>query len=613
MGQAGRRELDGLREKLAGPRRGTVQAYAFARNSGVLRRCLGTLVTATMLAGCTVGPDFHQPPLPDVRSFLPTGAAGGDKVAGVVLQRGTDIPARWWELFHSRHLNSLIEDGIARNPDLEAAEAAVRIAQANALAQRAALFPLVTATFDASRQKVPSQALDTNAANGANIYNLYTPQLTVSYVADVFGGTRRQIETEQALVEAQVFQRESVYLTLAANIALAAIQEASLRGQIAAANRLINIQTQLLGILRKQNDNGQIALPDVVAQETAVAQARLLLAPLERALGEQQNLLATLTGRFPSEASRAGFQLLAFRLPRRLPLSVPANLVRQRPDVRMAEANLRAANAQIGVALANRLPQITLTANAGSSALAIGQLFSPGTMFWMVAGNAAQTVFDAGAREQKQRGAEAATEQAAAQYRSVVLTSFRNVADALRALQSDNRAVSAAVAAEQAANRSIGLVQKQVEQGQISIPILLTSQQAYLQTSLVRVQAEALRLSDTVALFQALGGGWWNRPATLPGAGGGVAASVLTGHRQYAEIRLLPATKWRKTAGAMPRRAFDHAAQGIDQACSFQSLRNAPDLARRLLSLFVKQPGNAEFGSGALRFPHREGGAARAT
>jgi NodT family efflux transporter outer membrane factor (OMF) lipoprotein len=435
--------------------------------------------------------------------------------AGRALPRGFvaggDIPDRWWELFRSRHLNQLVGEAIIQNPNLQAAEAAVRVAQANALAQRGALFPTVTANYTPSRQKV-SDPLQSPLASNANIFSLHTAQVSVSYVADVFGGTRRQIESADALAEMQAFEREGVYLTLTSNVALAAIQEASLRGQIAATRRLIGIQSQLLDILKLQNERGQIAMPDVLAQQTATAQTRLLLPPLERQLAQQRDLLATLTGRFPSEDIAATFQLNSFRLPRKLPLSVPADLVRQRPDVRQAEANLHAVNAQIGVAIANRLPQITLTGNAGSTATNIASLFSPGTGFWMIAGNAAQTVFDAGTLANRQTAAEEATVQAAAQYRATVLTAFQNVADALRALQSDERALAAAIAAESSARQNLDLVQIQINRGQFSIPLLLNAQQAYLQTSLAHVQAEAARLADAVALFQALGGGWWNKP-----------------------------------------------------------------------------------------------------
>ena len=476
-----------------------------------------TLPLLAILTGCAVGPNFRVPDAPPVGTYLPdtslSGLPAGDRVPGARVVQGGDIPERWWELLRSRHLNDLVERGIAHNMDLQAAEAAVRVAQANAAAQRGALFPVVTANGNSSRQKVAGQ-LTSPLVSNADTFSLQTAQVSVSFAPDVFGGTRRAIENADALVELQAFQREGVYLTLTSNIALAAIQEASLRGQIAATRRLIGIQTELLTILRRQYQSGQIGLPDVVAQETAVAQARLLLPPLERQLAQQRDLLAFLTGRFPSEEVAATFRLGSFRLPRKLPLTVPANLVRQRPDIRAAEANLRATNALIGVAIANRLPQITLTANAGSTATAVSQLFTPGTAFWAVAGNAAQTVFDAGTLANRQKAAEETFNQTTAQYRSTVLVAFQNVADTLRALQADARMVNAAIAAERSAAQNIALVRQQVERGQVSIPVLLNAQQAYLQTSLARIQAEASRLADTVALFQSLGGGWWNRSAS---------------------------------------------------------------------------------------------------
>ena len=466
----------------------------------------GILVLAS-LAGCTMGPDFKPPEPPGITGYLP----GHDRQAGRIFVPGGDIPARWWEAFRSRHLNELIESGIAHNPDLQAAGAAVRVAQATALAQRGSLFPQVAANWNSSRQKTPIAALQTNAANNAETYSLHTGQVTVAYALDAWGGTRRQIETLEAQAEAAAFQREAVYLTLTSNIALAAIQEASLRGQIAATRRLIALQTRLLENLRRQNNLGQIGMQDVLVQETAAAQARMLLPPLQRQLDQQRHLLAALTGRFPSEETVATFELGSFRLPRRLPLSLPADLVCQRPDVRAAEASLHAANAQVGVAIANRLPQITLSGNDGNTALAISKLFSSGTSAWLMAANVVQPVFDGGTLRHKQQAAEEAWVQSVQQYRSVVLTAFQNVADVLRALQADARALSAAAAAEQAAQRSFDLVRRQLERGQVSLPILLGAQQAYLQTSLARIQAEAARLADTVALFQALGGGWWNR------------------------------------------------------------------------------------------------------
>ena len=283
---------------------GDVAAANF-RNAGLsaMRRrslALGSALVAS-LGGCALGPDFVPPAPPAVVGYLPPfGPSSPDIVPGQHLIAGADIPGRWWEAFRSPHLNDLIACGIERNPSLQAAEAAVRMAQAGAAAQEGALFPLVGANFNPTRLETPSKTLITNAANGDNIYSLHTGQLTVAYVADVFGGVRRQVETAQAQAELQSFQREGVYITLTSNIALAAIQEASLRAQIAATRRIVALQSRLLDILNKQNERGQIAQPDVVTQETAVAQAKLLLPPLERQLAQQRNLIAVLTGRFPA-------------------------------------------------------------------------------------------------------------------------------------------------------------------------------------------------------------------------------------------------------------------------------------------------------------------------
>ncbi|MGE0338399.1 MAG: efflux transporter outer membrane subunit [Xanthobacteraceae bacterium] len=462
------------------------------------------------LAGCAVGPDFETPPAPEQQTYLPR-RLGGDVVPGHVVVRGAEVPPQWWELLRSPALNGLVEEGIAHNADLEAAEAALRAAEANARAQRGALFPVFGAGYTPTRQRVPLEQ-SSPLESGANIFNLHTMQVTVTYVADVWGGARRQIESADALAELEKFRRQAVYLTLVSSIALAAIEEGRLNDQIAATRRIINLQTELLAILRKQSDHGQIAMPDVLSQETALAQARLLLPALEKKLAQQRNLIAFLTGRFPAQAQAARFRLASFTLPRNIPLSLSADLVRQRPDVLAAEANLRAANAQIGVAIANRLPQIALTANAGTAATRVSQLFSPAGTAWMVGASVAQTVFDAGTLENKQRAAEALTQQALAQYRGAVLAAFQNVADVLQALQSDVREIQAATTAQQAASRSVTLARRQIEQGQVNTPILISAQQAYLQASLALIDAQASRLTNVVALYQALGGGWWSRP-----------------------------------------------------------------------------------------------------
>jgi NodT family efflux transporter outer membrane factor (OMF) lipoprotein len=344
-------------------------------------------------------------------------------------------------------------------------------------------------------------------------YDFHMAQATLSWMPDVFGGNRRQVEALIGTAEAQRFQLEAASLTLTTNLASAAIQEASVRGQLAATDEIIAISTQSLELTRRRFALGDVAQLDVAAQEAALAQVQLTLPPLHKQLEQTRNLLAALAGRFPSEAPEETFELTGLHLPEELPVGLPATLVAHRPDVRVAEAQLHAASAQIGVAIAARLPQITLTAAYGGSSTALTQMFADGNPFWSLVGTVMQTVFAGGALLHKQRAAEAAFAQATAQYRSTVLTAFQNVADALYALQADAATLQAAVAAEQAAKTSLDLTRRAQQLGAVNFLAVLSAQQTYRQALLTRVQAQAARLADVVALFQALGGGWWQRPA----------------------------------------------------------------------------------------------------
>lgn len=271
--------------------------------------------------------------------------------------------------------------------------------------------------------------------------------------------------------------------------------------------------TELLTILRKQYALGQVSMADVAAQEAALAQARQALPPLRKQLAQQRDALTALVGRFSDRELAEKFDLASLTLPTDLPLSLPSNLVQQRPDIKAAEATMHAASAQIGQAVAARLPQISITGSVGSSANRIADLFSPGTAFWSIAGGLTAPLFDAGILLHKQRAAEAGFDQAAAQYKATVLAAFQNVADTLQALQADADALKAATESEQAAARSLGIVRRQLAAGQVAYPVLLNAQQTYQTSRIALVQAQASRFADTVALFQALGGGWWNRDA----------------------------------------------------------------------------------------------------
>jgi NodT family efflux transporter outer membrane factor (OMF) lipoprotein len=442
-------------------------------------------------------------------------SAPGEFGAAQRFVQDVDIPGQWWTLFHSQPLNDLIEQSIKANPNLTAAQAALRQARENAAAQRGSYFPQVSGEFSASRDLTPTAALSPASATGNPYYSLITPQLNVSFVPDVFGANRRAVEALEAQSENLRFELEATYVTLTANVVTGALQEASLRGQIAATEETINLESGLLAILRKQYELGQVSMAEVAAQEATLAQARLALPPLQKQLAQQRDALIALAGRFPNEDVAARFQLADLKLPTDLPVSLPSKLVEQRPDVRAAEETLHSASAQIGVAVAARLPQITLTANVGNSAAALSSMFMPGTNFWTLAGGLTAPIFSGGTLLHKQRAAQAGFDQAAAQYKATVITALQNVADALHALQSDADGLAAATASEQAAGRSLAIVRKQLELGQVAYLALLNAEQTYQQAKLALVQAQAARLSDTAGLFQALGGGWWNRPSEV--------------------------------------------------------------------------------------------------
>jgi NodT family efflux transporter outer membrane factor (OMF) lipoprotein len=473
-------------------------------------------ILALAISGCAVGPNFAPPPAPDVDGYVrgklasPNPGSGGPRVAGQHFVTGAEVSARWWTAFKSPLLNELVKRAVDHNPNLQAAEAAIKVAHYNAQAQRGLFFPQVTGNSTSSDLLVanPGQVPPIPTTEPQSQFTLVTHQLTVSFVPDVWGGNFRAVENLDAVTELQLFQLEAAYLALTSNVVTAAIQEASLRGQIAAIQRIIAIERNLLDILKRQFGSGQVAQADVLTQEAALAAVEQLLPPLEKQLAQQRDLLTALAGQLSANEIEQKFDLAHLRLPTNLPISLPSKLVDQRPDVRAAEANMHAASAQVGVTIAARLPNIVLSANGGSTAFNFAQSFTPGTGFYTLAASATAPIFDGFTLYNRQKAAEAALNQAEAQYRATVITAFQNVADALRALQSDARAVKAARHAEETAKASLDIVEKQLNAGQVNQLAVLNAQQTYLTASVIRVQTEAIRLSDTAALFMALGGGW---------------------------------------------------------------------------------------------------------
>jgi NodT family efflux transporter outer membrane factor (OMF) lipoprotein len=416
------------------------------------------------------------------------------------------VPRDWWTRFGSKELDALVAEALRANPSVQAAQAALRQALEIAAAQRGAYFPNVQAGFDPSRQRNAVGVLAPTLNSGTALFNLYTAQVTVSYVPDVFGANRRQVESLAALAEASRFQLDATYLTLTANVVTAAIQEAGLRAQIAATERVIALEQQALSVLRRELELGAIAEGDVFAQEAALAQLEATLPPMHRQLQTIRDLLAALTGHLPADSKPVRFELDQLLLPTDLPLGVPSQLVERRPDVRAAEAQLHAATAQVGVAIAGLLPQATITGGVGSSATAMADLFKAGTGFWSVGASLTQTLFEGGTLIHRKRAADAALDQAGALYRSAVLTAFQNVADALHALDADADALNAAARAEGAAQKSLDVVRHQLDLGSVSYLALINAEQTYQQAAILTLQARANRYADTAALFQALGG-----------------------------------------------------------------------------------------------------------
>jgi NodT family efflux transporter outer membrane factor (OMF) lipoprotein len=492
------------------------ESHQHARKRRVLAGTAVLAVLSVVISGCAVGPNFNPAPAPEVDGYVrgklasPNPGSGAPRVAGQHFVTGAEVSARWWAAFKSPLLNELVKQSVDHNPNLQAAEAAIKVAQYNALAQRGLFFPQVTGNTTAQQFLIsnPSQVPPVPLSGEQTQFSLATNQLTISFVPDIWGANVRAVEDLDAVTEQQLFQLEAAYLTLTSNVVTAAIQEASLRGQIAATQRIIAIERNLLDILKRQQSFGQAAQADVLAQDAALAQAEELLPPLEKQLAQQRDLLTALAGQFAANEISQKFDLAHLKLPTNLPISLPSKLVDQRPDVRAAEANMHSASALVGVAIAARLPNIALSANGGSAAPNYAQVFASGAGFYTLAGSATAPIFDGLTLYHKQKAAEAALEQAEAQYRAAVITAFQNVADALRALQSDARALKAALRAEVAAKASLDIVQQQLNAGQVNQLAVLNAQQTYLTAAVIRVQTEANRLSDTAALFMALGGAW---------------------------------------------------------------------------------------------------------
>ena len=469
------------------------------------------------LSACAVGPNFKQPAAPGTPGYtaapLPSSTAAAP-VAGGEAQRfvaAREIPAQWWTLFHNEALNRLIAQALADSPNLAAARAALRQAAENRRAQSGVLWPSLDANFSVTREKFTGASFG-EPQFGSSVFNLYNASVNASYNLDMFGGSRRAIEASLAQANYEGFLLTAAHLTLSSNIVTTAVQQASLRARIRATGEIIAAELEQVKLMERRVQLGGAALPDLLAQQSQLAQTRTTLPPLEKELSQSRHQLAVLAGKFPSEAAGLPeFDLADLQLPLDLPVSLPSDLVRQRPDVLASEELLHEASAQVGVATANLFPKITLTGSYGPQTTSFSDLFAGGASVWSIGAGILQPIFHGGELSAKRRAAVAAYDQAESQYRVIVLQAFQNVADVLRALDLDAQALRAQAEAERAAHDTLDLTQKQYGFGATSYALLLDAERQYLQARINLVQAQAARFADTAALFQALGGGWWNR------------------------------------------------------------------------------------------------------
>ncbi len=472
------------------------------------------LLLATALTSCTVGPDFVEPAAPPVSGYLPgkLGSTASTAGPGGTSQRfdpGADVSGTWWRLFKSKQINDLVEEAIANHPDLAAAQAALRQARELAAADSGAFFPSISGSEGINRQRV-NPAAQGQPGKGYE-FALYNTSVAVSFVPDIWGKTQRTVEADTAAAEMQRFQLEATYMTLTANVVTTAINDASYASQIQVTREIISSEQKLVDLLDQQFKLGAVSEADVLSQKAQLAASLATLPPLEKARGINRDLLMAYLGRFPSQDKGEAVSLSGLHLPRDLPLSVPSVLVRQRPDIRAAEATVHQTGALVGVATANMLPQITLSATGGGQAGSFAKLFQASNGIWSVGAGVAEPIFDAGSLFHTKEARVAAFDQAKEKYKSTVITAFQNVADSLKAIRADAMLLQAQETSERTAAASLKISEEQFKAGSGTYLNVLNAQQTLLNARTSRVKAEAARFADTVALYQSLGGGWWNR------------------------------------------------------------------------------------------------------
>jgi NodT family efflux transporter outer membrane factor (OMF) lipoprotein len=481
-------------------------------------RCLGGLAAAALgLAGCALGPDYVRPEAPKNPSFTATPVPEATAVADGQAQRfdkGRKIAADWWRLFGNEEVDGFVTLAIADNPTLEAAHATLRESQDLLYAGYGVFVPQIGGNLGASRQTSNEKVVGSTTPK--SVFNLFTVSASVSYALDIWGGQRRQVEGLRAQMEAQRYNVMGTYIMLAGNVVNTAIAQAAYRAQIKATEDLILLEKEQVTITKAQAEAGTVPFSNVLSLQSELASTQATLPPLRQKIDQANHLLATLLGRAPADfhspATVHGLDLKDFKLPEDLPVSLPSELVRQRPDILLAEEQLINANAQIGVTTAAMFPNLTLGAAVGVNSTSIADIFQPASLFWSFGASLIGPLVDGGTRWYQRKAAIEAHDAVLASYRQTVLNALAQVADTLRALEHDAETVSAQADAVHAASDALKLTHINYTTGVGTYLEVLIADDQYHQATLAYVQAQAQRLQDTVALYVALGGGWWNAP-----------------------------------------------------------------------------------------------------
>ncbi len=464
-----------------------------------------------LASGCSVGPDFVRPKPPEVERYTHQPMAPATVAADGQAQRfapGAQIAADWWHLFRSSQIDALVKEAIADNPSLQAAQASLRQSQENLRAGYGVFYPQINAGAGATREKFSSANF--GQGPGSRIFNLYTLSGTIGYALDIFGGDRRAVESLSAQVDYQRYAALGTYLTLSGNIVNTMVARAAYAAEIRATEQIISLQKDQVRIAQAQVEAGTASYASLLSVQSQLASTQAALPPLRQRLDQTGHLLATLTGHTPAERMPPEIDIADLSLPTDLPVTLPSELVRQRPDILAADAQLHTASANIGVATAAMFPRFTLSGSFGQLSNTGGTLLQSGSNVWSLGADATAPVFHGGTLWHQRKAAMEAYQAALASYRQTVLNGFEQVADVLRALEHDAESVEAQSRALAAADDALKLLRANYEAGVASYLQVLVSDQQVKQASIAYLQARAQRLQDTTALFVALGGGWWN-------------------------------------------------------------------------------------------------------